>query len=252
MENPHKSIVHIDCNIINNGKYAKFSVSRNSPTSSKKTTIKNCVHYGINLIQDKLKLSGLRIRPLVKKDLKSYDKYSHDLCGDMENMLELILGDLEDEEDKTSIHDISFDGGRRLTYVVVSLDDDNTILSIVSAIINYKDKSLRQTSLKFVEDHLEDNTVYIELGCSYQGKSKDSKEKSLKEMATGTNYFLRAYILLRCFEDMNIRKIWGQQSGDVKFLTALNTKRKCHIYEGTDKYYCDPIEFLNSFFETKV
>jgi hypothetical protein len=250
MEEPHKSTVHIDCNV--NG---KFSVSRIS-TGGKhsKSTIKNCVNYGINLIQNKLKASNLRIRPLVKKDLKSYRKYSSDLCSDMENMLELILGDLEDAEDMNNIHDVVYDEGRRLTYVMVSLDDDNTILSIVSAIVNYKDETLKHTNPKFVEEHLHSgvDTVYIELGCSYQGDSLNTKGKSLKTIAIGTNYFLRAYILLRCFEDMNIRKLWGQQSGNVKYLTELNTKRKCHIYENSDKYYCDPIEYINEFFLQKI
>lgn len=252
MEDLHKSTVHIDCNIINR-KYAKFSVNRiSSEGKHNKSTIKNCVNYGINLIQNKLKASNLRIRPLLKKDLKSYDKYSSNLCGDMENMLELILGDLEDVKDKNNVYDITYDEGRRLTYVVVSLDDDNIILSIVSAIINYKDKSLKQTNPKFVDEHLEGDTVYIELGCSYQGNSKNDKGKSLKEIAIGTNYFLRVYILLRCFEDMNIRKLWGQVSGDKAKLESLHIKRKCYIYEDTDKYYCDPIDFINNFFETKI
>jgi hypothetical protein len=169
-----------------------------------------------------------------------------DLCGEnMEDQLLNVLDDI-DEYSNGDYSSYTYINQHRLTYILVNIKAPNTILGIVSAVINYDDPTLAVNISEFYNTQLKyKNTLYIEIGCSQQG--------SLSKFAVGTNYFIRVYILLQAFKYKPIRLLWGSASGssrgESKKLRDEHVRRKCEFVDGTNFYFCDPIEFLNLFFE---
>jgi hypothetical protein len=246
MQSPKKNIT------INCKKNGVFVIYEEITGKNKITSIDNCVNYGISLIQTYLSEWNLRIRPIDKEDIKKIiksDKLRENLCGDsMEDMLlnaiDDIQDDLENEDTKGTFDFYELNEIIRLTYVLSPIKN-NTILGIVSAVIDYRDNALNITMGEFYESKIKkNNTLYIEIGCSSQKH---------QEFTTGTNYFIRALILLKAFEIKNIRLIWGSASGNIRGehskLKEEHIKRKCKFINDTNYYYCDPIEFLNNFFD---
>lgn len=227
-----------------------FIVKRNSDDSSvSNTSIKLCVAYGINLIESYLSAWNIRIRSIEKSDIKKLRKLAGDLCGDdMEDQLLSVLSDIKEYGSiNSSFSSYTYNNQHRLTYILTSTTVSSTILGIVSAVVDYDDPTLAINIAEFYHSKLKaKDTLYIEIGCSNQ-----SKEAS--KFAIGTNYFIRAYILLKAFEFKPIRLLWGSASGASQGqhnkLKDEHLRRQCQFVDDTNFYYCDPIAFLNLFFE---
>jgi hypothetical protein len=232
METPKISIICTP-----DGKYKIYK-----EINRKKTTIQSdeCIDYGQTLIQNYLELKGMIIRPLTIKDVKNLNadnKLRSQLCGEnLEDMLSILIDDINYLKPKNCHNFVQDDDTIRLTYVLSHKNNKNNIVGLVSGIINYSDGSTPEI-LKNIDG------VYVELGCSNQAN---------KNHSAGTNYFIRAFVLLESFRYKSVRNLWGSASGEIggdnKVLRNLHIKRKCAFYEDTKIYYCDPIEFLNEFF----
>lgn len=246
MQSPKKN-VSINCK-----KNGVFVIYEETSGKNKIITINNCVNNGIQIIQNYLSEWNLQIRPISKEDIKKIiksDKLRENLCGEsMEDMLlnaiDDIQDDLQNKDTKGTFDFYELNKIIRLTYVLSPVGK-NEILGIVSAVIDYRDNALNITMGEFYESVIKKNsTLYVEIGCSSQKQ---------QEFTTGTNYFIRAFILLKAFEVKDIRVLWGQSSGlsrgEGSKLREEHIKRKCQFVEDTNYYYCDPIEFLNNFFD---
>ena len=210
-----------------------------------------CLKYGINKITEYLNKFDLFIRPFYNSDLKylsNNSKIQDGLCGDMDIMP--ILNEMNDYLQKATtginLSDYKLDnGGVRITYVLCHTSKPKVILGFLSSVLNYNEPSFREGhSIDGLYKKLEQmDTLYIELGCS-----------SIKysQIVTGTNYFVRAYILLVTLKNTNIKILWGQVSGDVRGsrdkLFDLHKQRSCLRYDKSDFYTCDVFTFLNEFF----
>ena len=214
-------------------------------------TDNECINRGKYLIENYLSDWNLSIRPLNFEDVNNlYDNNDllDDICGlTMADNLGFVIDEIKEEADENpSLY--NSEEGLRITYILCPLNDQNEILGIVSAVINYRDPSLELSSFgNFYSQVIENiNSIYVEIGCSNQNPQ-------YKQYVTGTNYFIRVYILLIAFEIINIELLWGSASGETseskQQLHQLHIKRSCTFVEGTDIYHCDPITFINTFFE---
>lgn len=209
---------------------------------TKAVKIDNCIRYGVNSIQKYLSEWNLKIYSPSKEDLENILENVDDICGDMGDVLASVIDEmLEESEEDYSVYESS--EGIRLTYFLAPISDRTKVLGIISAVINYKESSLNVYD--FYSKLMEVDNLYIEIGCSNQSKK-------YKEFATGTNYFIRVFVLLKAFELQPIRKLWGSASGTIKGenskLREEHIKRKCTFIGDTKYYECDPIAFLNTFF----
>lgn len=233
------------------GNLVVYETNKNNKQSPVK--ISECVNIGIDTIQSYLKKWKLKIVPLTAsycKKLIKNDELRINLCGDhMEENLLSVVDEINDGIDDGSIKDPSnfeVDNNIRLTYILTN-SQGTLILGIISSIINYDAESVKFTAKTFYDTKIaKGKHVYIEIGCSTQ-------IPQYKNCVAGTNYFIRAFILLKAFELKKIRMLWGQASGTVRGeqakLRDLHKKRGCKFIEGTDFYECNSIEFLNIFFE---
>jgi hypothetical protein len=133
----------------------------------------------------------------------------------------------------------------RITYVLCHNTKKHIILGFVSSIINYKEESFEENHVLsgFYQQIQHMDTIFTDLGCSSQ---------KYKKLVTGTNYFIRAYILLISLEHRPVSILWEQSSGSVNGdrdkLFKLNKTRGCQRYNNSDYYTCDVFTFLNEFF----
>ncbi len=231
---------------VTESKQLRFYVNKknkNYPISRDK-----CIKIGEKKIQDYLGNRGLKIRPLRYSDIKNLEDYdeAENLCGDMDIMIFSILGEIEDENPQDPSQYKPKDGLVRLTYVIVPRDKPKHILGLLSAIINYRDEYLSKNIPEFYKELLKVNTVYVELGCSYQ-------KPPLNRRVTGTNYFLRSFIILEALKLASVRILWSVATGTVRGkkeeLRKLEAKRMCKFYGKTKYSFCDIVEFLNKFFK---
>ena len=154
----------------------------------------------------------------------------------MADMLGILLDNIDDSESCDNCSNLITTEGMRLTFVLSPINNNKKIVGLLSAIINYSDRTTPNI-LKGID------ALYVELGCS---------SDQFKDHSTGTNYFIRAFVLLEAFRYKSVRNLWGSASGEIggdnKALQDIHIKRKCVFFEETKIYYCDPIEFLNEFF----
>lgn len=214
--------------------------------------IDDCVNIGIDTIQLYLAKWKLKIMPLTILHCKKLNKSEDlrvELCGDdMEISLLQVVSEIVDEFEDGNIKNPSnfdIDGGVRLTYVLTN-NTGTVILGIISAIINYDLKFVQHTISTFYNDKIaKGENLYIEIGCS-------SSIPKYKDCVSGTNYFIRAFVLLKAFSLKKVRTLWGQASGSVRGkqsqLRDLHIRRGCKFVGDSDFYECDSIEFLNIFF----
>lgn len=206
-----------------------------------------CLSYGKKKIKHYLNKIHLFIRPLSTNDITylSNPDIQKQLCeGDMDINITSILSDIEEYNNNQNVSEFTQnDGSIRITYVLCHRSKPSIILGLVSAVVNYKDKNLEQTIEGLYKQLKQMNTLYIELGCS---------SSKYKKFVSGTNYFIRAYILLVALENMPVTTLWGQVSGTVRGskdeLFKLHKKRSCLQYQKSDFYICDVFTFLNEFF----
>jgi hypothetical protein len=222
-----------------------FVIYEKDNNKYKPIKINECVERGTNLIQSYLKEWNLVIRPIDRKDCENITKHEEildDLCGEaMSDSLGSVIEDMNDIKDPSFFE---LDNMLRLTYVICPTNKKRLLLGIISAVINYRDTSLKFTIKPLYKEIKKYNTLYIEIMCNYQNKQ-------YKECTVGTNYFLNAYVILHAFKVKEIRKIWASASGSSKIgeLKDVHIKRGCSFIEDSKYYYCDPINFLNIFFE---
>ena len=206
-----------------------------------------CLAYGKKKIDMHLNKFNLLIRPINRDDVKYLrsPKRQENLCGDMDLNIPPILGDMEDYTG----NDVSFmeeENSVRITFVLCHKSNPRVVLGFISAIVNYKEKSFRSDEHPIVGlyKRLEQmDTLFIDLGCS---------SEKYNEIVTGTNYFIRAYVLLVALENKPINVVWGQNSGSSQGTNAklwrLHQNRGCIRYRDTNMYTCDTFTFLNNFF----
>lgn len=207
-----------------------------------------CYKIGKDLIDKYLAQYFLIIRPFVRSDLKFFENNENltFICGDMDLMILPIINTMNDyleTEKKGTVSCFSYEGETRITYVIVHKSKPSIPLSLISAMINYTDKTMNDRGFEGFYKTLEHKEpLYIELGCSAGEYNK---------IITGANYFLRAYILLSLSNFADI--IWGQSSGEAQgskeALKKLISSRGCSYYDQGDYYSCNAVEFLNIFFK---
>ena len=209
---------NIKCN--SNGVFTVKVSKKGTFVNSK---IESCVNRGSQIIQEYLSGWNLYIRPINKQDVKKLsnsETLRENLCGEdmadqLGNVIDEIIEYIEDDEAEGDYSNYEINNQVRLTYVLSPINNDKIIIGIVSAVINYNDPSLEINIGEFYDLNLKNkNSLYIEIGCSNQ-------KKDLKQFATGTNYFIRAFILLKAFELKDVRLLWGSASG------ASHPSRSC-------------------------
>lgn len=209
-----------------------------------------CLKFGKKKIDHYLNKFNLIIRPFKRDDLsflESYDEWEN-LCGDMSIVIPIILSDMKDviKKDKNvDLSNFTHNNNTRLTYVLCHKLNEH-IMGFVSAIINYDDDAFKHMAHPLhgvYKNFIKQDTLYVELGCSSQ---------KYNSIVTGTNYFIRAYILLVSLENRPVNILWGQVSGSVDGdrdkLFKLHVTRGCSRYKKTDYYMCDVLTFLSEFF----
>jgi hypothetical protein len=242
----------LTCELLKNDQL-RFSNTCESCTDG--TSLTECIKFGKSQIVEALALKNLGIRKITHDDiiLMRTLEFSEALCGEMFSNLFPALSDIEDYRDPAKT---VADSGTRYTWVLVSGDEPDVPVGFLSAILNWNTNSYTNYDNGFEAQYISlrrTNSLYVELGCSSPAK---------KHRSGGTNYFLRAWVILTAMQDAPVTTVWGQVSGEAtggkrgemsssesqKSLFSQHQARRCWKAVDSQNYVCNSVDFLNEFF----